>query len=82
MYSLGMYIVVGGVAIWGIGWILILIRAFEESTVWGLAGLLLQVVLLIFVITHWSDTWKPFLLCLFGALIGLSGFHIMHGAPV
>ncbi|HSF18588.1 MAG TPA: hypothetical protein VLK65_23870 [Vicinamibacteria bacterium] len=53
-------IAVGGVAALVTG-ILILVQAFKESVLWGLGSLLVPFVILIFVVTHWSDTGKLFL---------------------
>jgi hypothetical protein len=58
----------------GIGWLVsfcggiwILIRAFQESVVWGIGCLLVPFVSLIFVIMHFDECWRPFVLNLFGA---------------
>jgi len=41
--------------------IMILIKAFQTSILWGLGSLFIPFVILIFVITHWNETSKPFL---------------------
>lgn len=41
--------------------LLILIRAFSNSILWGLGSLLVPFVSLIFVVCHWSDVKRPFL---------------------
>jgi len=53
----------------------ILIIAFKESLLWGIGSLLIPFVGLIFVITHWDATKKPFL-C---SLIAIP-FYILGGA--
>ena len=49
----------------GIGFLL---AAFQESLLWGLGCLLLSPVSLIFLILHWDEAGKPFLLQLAGGL--------------
>ena len=47
-----------GLLVTGI-WLLVL--AFQDSVIWGLACLCLPFVSLIFVITHWEEAKAPFL---------------------
>jgi len=49
-----------------VGGILLLIEAFKEGVVWGLACLLISPVALIFTILHWDVAKKPFFIQLFG----------------
>ncbi len=49
-----------------VGGILLLIEAFKEGIVWGLACLLISPVALIFTILHWDVAKKPFFIQLFG----------------
>ena len=51
---------IGGIAAFITG-ILILVEAFKESLLWGLGSLIVPFVILIFVLTHWSETGKLFL---------------------
>jgi hypothetical protein len=51
---------IGGIAAFITG-IMILIEAFKESLLWGLGSLLVPFVILVFVLTHWSETGKLFL---------------------
>jgi hypothetical protein len=64
--------VIGGIValVGGIG---ILIAAFREGIVWGLGCLVVPLVSLIFVVTHWQETKKPFLLNLAGAIVMVVG---------
>lgn len=48
--------------------ILVLIKAFKTSLLWGFGSFFIPLVQLIFVITHWSETKKPFLI---GWLVGV-----------
>lgn len=41
--------------------LIILVTAFKESVLWGLGFLFVPFVSLIFIIKHWSETRKPFL---------------------
>jgi hypothetical protein len=41
--------------------IMILIKAFQTSIVWGLGSLFIPFVILVFVAMHWGLTKKPFL---------------------
>lgn len=40
----------------------LLIAAFRTSFLWGLGSLIVPLVSLIFVVTHWDQAKKPFLL--------------------
>lgn len=51
-----------------VGGIMMLIEAFRESILWGIACLLLPVVSLFFLIVHWNVAKKGF----FVQLIGLA----------
>ena len=51
---------IGGIAAFITG-IMILIEAFKESLLWGIGSLIVPVVILIFVLTHWTETGKLFL---------------------
>ena len=41
--------------------IIILIKAFQKSLIWGLGSLFIPFVILVFVFMNWADTKKPFL---------------------
>lgn len=67
-----------------IGGIGLLIAAFRESILWGLACLFLHgIVSLIFVILHWQEAKGPFLLQTVGIVLILIGAFTAtpHGAP-
>ena len=77
MQTLGMILMIAGYVIAGVGGIWLLVVAFRTSIGWGLGCLLFNPVAIVFVIMHWSDAGKPFLveiggvvLIVVGALIG------------
>ena len=61
----GLLMVVGGIIMF-VGGIMFLITAFKESVLWGLGTMFVPFVGLIFLITHWQDAKKPFLIQLMG----------------
>jgi hypothetical protein len=66
LYALGGLIVtVGG--IW------LLVAAFRVSVIWGLGSLFVPFISLAFVITHWPEAKRPFLVQLVGCLIVVAG---------
>ena len=48
-------------------WMLVVI--FQTSVVWGLLSILVPFVSLLFVIMHWDDTKRPFLVQLVGLVL-------------
>jgi len=56
-----------------IGGIWLLVVAFKTSVWWGLGTLLLGPVGLVFVILHWQDAKKPFLVSLAGTVLMIIG---------
>jgi hypothetical protein len=78
METIGMVEIIG-MGLMGIGGlvafaasIMILIQAFKESVLWGLGYIFIPFVSLIFVVMHWDQTMKPFLVSLAGgALLGV-----------
>ena len=69
---------IGGV-IMLIGGVMVLIEAFKESPLWGIGSILVPLVSLIFVITHWEQARRGFLLQLCGVPIYVVGM-MMAGA--
>jgi hypothetical protein len=55
------------------GWIMIVVAAFRVSALWGIGSLLIPLVALIFVITHWEEGGKGFLTQLAGTAIFVMG---------
>jgi hypothetical protein len=78
-----------GIGTWvaSIGLIMILVghywivaMAFQKSLLWGAASLLVPVVVIGFVISHWDKVAKPFGLYIVGWLTMLLGAALTHGA--
>ena len=65
-------IIIGGILALA-GGIGILIAAFRESIAWGIGCILLPIVSLIFVVMHWDETKKPFLLKVAGIVLLVAG---------
>lgn len=55
----GIFLIVAG-QLWFV------VRAFQESILWGLGCLLLPFVSLVFLILHWRRAKDPFFLALYG----------------
>lgn len=62
-----------GFALMMVGGIWVLVKAFQESILWGLGSLLVPIVGLVFVAMHWEDAGKPFLIQLAGIAIYMVG---------
>ena len=65
--------------------VIILIKAFQTSLLWGLASLFIPFVILVFVIKNWDDTFviknwddtkKPFLYAVGGWVLTIVGVAI------
>ena len=56
-----------------IGGVGMLMAGFRESTLWGLGMLIIPLVSLIFVLTHWEDAKKPFIIQVVGWLLMAAG---------
>ena len=65
-------IIVGGLTML-VGNIMVLIKAFQTSILWGLGSFFVPFVILVFVIMHWEDSKKGFLIAL--AVQSFNGFH-------
>lgn len=71
--------VAGSLLMFGCG-IMILVAAFRESPMWGIAVLIVPFAQIVFVLTHWAETKKPFLLIwLVGVPLLAVGFAIDFG---
>jgi hypothetical protein len=66
-------LLVVGIILALIGGIGMLIVAFRESVLWGIGCLLIPLVSLIFVISHWDEAKKPFLIQLAGVVLLILG---------
>ncbi len=70
---MGIALIVVGAILALVGGIGILIAAFRESIGWGIGCILIPLVSLIFVIMHWDETKKPFLLKVAGIVLLVAG---------
>jgi hypothetical protein len=73
MEAIGMVLLIVGVVVMGITGIVLLIKAFQTSVLWGLGYLFVPFVSLIFVVMYWNDTKKPFLYMLAGLAVFVLG---------
>ena len=66
-----------------VGGIMVLIVAFKESVIWGLASFFVPLVIFYFVFTHWEDSKKGFLISVagFGSMI-IGGVVMTVGAMI
>lgn len=69
MATLGLIILVIGFIVAAVAGIWLLVVAFHESTMWGLGCLFCNAVALIFVIIHWAEAKRPFLIQLGGVAL-------------
>ena len=67
--TIGAVIAILGIAIAFFGGLWFLVAAFRESIWWGLACLFIPIVSLFFLVVHWPQARKPFLLQLLGIVI-------------
>ena len=65
--------VIGGIAVLVFG-VILLVKAFQTSVLWGLGYIFVPFVSIVFVILHWQETKKPFLYLLAGSAIMVVGF--------
>lgn len=73
MAAVGMLVMGVGAIVSLIFSVIILIKAFQESVLWGLGSLFIPFVILIFVIKNWADTKKPFLYAVGGWVLMIVG---------
>ena len=67
---------IGGIIMFIFG-IILLIKAFQESVLWGLGYLLVPFVGLVFIIKFWDICKTPFLYSLLGTAIYIVGMLMM-----
>lgn len=82
MHSVGMpilfmFFVLTGMLFSVVGSFIFLIAAFRQHVLWGLAVLFLPVAPLVFLIVHWDDAKKGFLLQLIGVVVVLAGMGVV-----
>ncbi|HQQ64199.1 MAG TPA: hypothetical protein PLF22_11590 [Pseudomonadales bacterium] len=59
-------LLIGGLLIYLVGSVMLLVAAFSVSVVWGLLCLLLPPVQLLFLVMHWNKVWDALLMQVFG----------------
>ncbi len=69
---------IGGIAMMVFG-VILLVKAFQTSVLWGLGYLFVPFVSLVFVVMYWQETKKPFLYLLAGSAIMVVG--LVLGMP-
>jgi hypothetical protein len=74
---MGMILVIVGTVIYLIGGIWLIVKAFQESILWGLGSLFIPLVGLVFAIMHWAECKKPFLYALAGFVLIILGTVMM-----
>jgi hypothetical protein len=70
-----------GLALALVGNVMILIAAFRQSILWGLASLIVPFAILGFVVTHWSETKKGFLILVLGGILVVTGVSLSPAQP-
>lgn len=80
MEIIGFILMAMGCIVAIVGGIWFLLVAFNESILWGLACLFLAPASLIFLIMHWDEAGKPFLLQLAGVIPVIAGMMMMGGS--
>jgi hypothetical protein len=70
MATIIMILGVIGMIIGGVGMLMV---GFQESMLWGIGMLIVPLVSIIFVLTHWRDAKKPFMIQVVGWLLFAAG---------
>ena len=60
-----------GYIIMAVGGIWILVKAFQESILWGLGSLFIPFVVFFFIGMHWQVSKKPFFIRLIGFAVAI-----------
>ena len=80
MNVIGIIVLVAGVIITIVGGARFVIAAFEESVWWGFGVLLLPIVSPVFLILHFSDSWRPAVNFAVGFVLVLLGTYLRFAA--
>jgi hypothetical protein len=64
----GFFLIVLGAAIGAVGYLWLVIRAFQQRFLWGVAALIPPLPLL-FIAAHWRKSIGPLLVCLLGGIV-------------
>ncbi|QWP76583.1 hypothetical protein J5226_23890 [Lysobacter sp. K5869] len=79
MSVIALILLVLGIVVSLVAGIWLLVVAFRENVWWGLGSLLLSPVALVFVILHWQQAKKPFLINLGGLALVIAGALLSQG---
>ena len=79
---MGGALVIVGVVLMIVGGIMLLWAAFKESLLWGIGSIVVPLVALIFVATHWSEAKMGFLIQLLGVILFVAGGAMTPDAAV
>jgi hypothetical protein len=84
MAAIGGIIFLVGSLVSFVGGIMVLIKAFQESLLWGIGSLLIPFVLLIFAILNWNEAKQGFLVLVGGTVAMILGtiLSAMFGEPI
>ncbi len=77
MEIIGLILVVVGLVVAFIGGIWFLVVAFQESVLWGLGCFLFSPLAIVFLVMHWDQAGKPFLVQLAGLVPMFVGMMMM-----
>lgn len=77
MAIIGQIVLVSGLLIAAGGSVWLIILAFQENPLWGLACLFLPFVSLVFAIMFWSQAKKPFLISIGGLVLSIVGIMVI-----
>ena len=77
METIGAVLIIVGAFFYMLGYLKVLIIAFQEGTVWGIASLLFPLVGLAFVLTYWERARSPFLIGLSGVVFMIGGIYLL-----
>jgi hypothetical protein len=77
---LGLILAVIGVAVAIVGSLSLLVTAFRISVLWGIGTLVIPFVGLVFVIVHWPNAKRPFVINGLGLIIMFAGFFLARVA--
>ena len=58
--------------------VVLLVRAFQTSKLWGLAVLFIPFAAPVFIFKHWDESWRPFLTSLLGVALLVIFFVEVH----
>ena len=81
MGAISMILIVAGGLLGVVASIWFLMKAFQESVLWGLGCLIVPFVSFIFLILHWDEAGKPFLLSLGASILCTVGVFMAPDEP-